>query len=687
MAAKSVADNPCVESVSDDGNIRLTKEFRDSLYFAWRFRKSSATIDRMLVANGLGWRVTGKEEKGKALHKSFRKRFEKEKINPDAERKLDPEEENRIRSEVLEREKTKEDLVKEGILKRRGRGYVLTDEFTRLAEKAFPDSTPYDILYDMGIYPDDVGLHLLKKLEDNLEATEHGEEDPVTEDGTDGLSEAGHMCEEAGEVPDETEMVDTPEIASSATDSEGEEGEECKPVMYVSIPSDMNPYIVRDDNGAEIIAEAFYNEAKPLIRYFDIEQILAAYLLKKEDHPWLDLEKTEHELKWWIRNSARMESDTLAAYRISGNRLCLLEEAADRYFGLIAKAFNKLLPERRKEVCLWISRLPKYPTPRFSTRAIIEKCGISKSVYYRYVNDSQYGRRLADRHEEDIRRIRIAFEYGGYKKGTRQVCMLIPRLFDGEKMSYNKVCRLMRQEGLFCSIRKNRNPGSSFMAENKRPNILRRRFRLFRPNKVRVTDVTYLYYGEKSSKAYGSALMDPVTGRLIEFNVSENNDLPLVMETLKSLDRYPCEDGGIFHSDQGTLYHADDFQKAVKALGLNQSMSKRGNCWDNAVQESFFGHFKDECEYSSCKTIDELREVVAKYKDYYNNLRGMWNRDRMTPVEYEEYLLSLDGDGWNAYLAREEEAYQKMKEEAARKAIESARNLGVDGLEAVSYEG
>ena len=82
-AAESVADNPCVESVKN-GNIRLTDEFRDALYFAWRFRKSSSTIDRMLLENGLGWRVTGKEEKGKALHKGFRKRYEKEKIDTGA---------------------------------------------------------------------------------------------------------------------------------------------------------------------------------------------------------------------------------------------------------------------------------------------------------------------------------------------------------------------------------------------------------------------------------------------------------------------------------------------------------------------------------------------------------------------------------------------------------------------------
>ena len=697
-AAKSVADNPCVESVKN-GNIKLTKEFRDALYFAWRFRKSSSTIDRMLLENGLGWRTTGKEEKGKALHKSFRKRYEKEKIDPDEERRLEPEEEDRIRQEILEREKSKEDLVREGILKKRGRGYGLTDEFIDLAERSFPESTPYDVLYDMGIYPDDVGLNLLHRLEERLISSQEEQEDQVRENHTDdtGVADSEDMqtCEDAEDatkaetaleplvkepVTEETE----PEVA--APDEESHRSE-FKVFRCDRLPSEFNPYITKDDDGSEMIAEAFYNEAKPLIRYFDIDQILSAYMINTENQPWLDARKTGHDLKWWIRNGARMDNETMAMYLIRANRIRLMEDAADRYFKDLGEAFDKLLPEKRKEVCLWISRLPNYPSPKFSTKAIIGKCGISKSVYYRYVNDSQYGRKLTDRHVEDIRRIKIAFEYGGYRKGTRQVCMLIPRLFNGERMGYNKVCDLMKKSGLKCDIRKNRNLDTSFIDENKKPNILKRRFRLFRPNRVRVTDVTYLFHGAKSSKAYGSALMDPVTGRLIEFNVSENNDLPLVLETLKSMDRHPCEDGGIFHSDQGILYHTDDFQDVIKALGLNQSMSKKGNCWDNAVQESFFGHFKDECDYSACETIEELQKAVSDYKDYYNNLRGMWNRGRMTPVEYEEYLLSLDEDEWNAYLAKEEEAYQRMKEEAARKAIENARNLGMGEVEVVSHAG
>ena len=106
-------------------------------------------------------------------------------------------------------------------------------------------------------------------------------------------------------------------------------------------------------------------------------------------------------------------------------------------------------------------------------------------------------------------------------------------------------------------------------------------------------------------------------------------------------------------------------------------MSKRGNCQDNAPQESFFGHFKDECNYSRCRDLDELKALVAGYADYYNYERRMWDRNRMTPVEYEQYLLNMTENDFGEYLLCEEEKYQRMKVKAAKLAIERAKSLGV----------
>ena len=139
------------------------------------------------------------------------------------------------------------------------------------------------------------------------------------------------------------------------------------------------------------------------------------------------------------------------------------------------------------------------------------------------------------------------------------------------------------------------------------------------------------------------------------------------------MDKYPAVNGGLIHSDQGILYFTDDFQAAVRDRNLIQSMSRRGNCWDNAPQESFFGHFKDESGYKNCRNLEELRQKVDEYGVYYNAERRIWSRGKMTPLEYEEYLANMDEDSFAAYLAKEEETYRKMKEQSTRNAVEKAK--------------
>ncbi len=306
---------------------------------------------------------------------------------------------------------------------------------------------------------------------------------------------------------------------------------------------------------------------------------------------------------------------------------------------------------------------------------------ISHASYYGILKNPGYGRAASERRErdrQDAALIRQVMEYKGFAKGSRQIYMMLPSL-TGKRLGLKKIRRIMKEYGLTSSIREaapTKRMGGAALQKNVKPNLLKRRFRLHRPNEVRLTDVTCLEYGD-GRRAYGSALLDPVTGRLIAFLVSEHNDLELALETLRKSDTHPCATGGIYHSDQGVVYLSATFQQEVCRYGFEQSMSKRGNCQDNAPQESFFGHFKDECGYAGCRDICELRELIAQYADYYNHERRMWDRCRMTPVEYEEYLLSMTEDEFSAYLAREEEKYQRMKEQAAKRAIERAKNLGV----------
>jgi len=99
--------------------------------------------------------------------------------------------------------------------------------------------------------------------------------------------------------------------------------------------------------------------------------------------------------------------------------------------------------------------------------------------------------------------------------------------------------------------------------------------------------------------------------------------------------------GAFIHSDQGFHYTNPQFQKLVKKMGLEQSMSRRGNCWDNAPQESFFGHMKDEIDLKVCSTLDEVKQEIKSYMTYYNLYRGQWNLKKMTPVQYRNHLLQV----------------------------------------------
>ena len=164
---------------------------------------------------------------------------------------------------------------------------------------------------------------------------------------------------------------------------------------------------------------------------------------------------------------------------------------------------------------------------------------------------------------------------------------------------------------------------------------------------------------------------------MYDLTISEYNDLNLVLSSLKSLDNVSFKPKAIFHSDQGALYLTDTYQNSIQNLGLRQSMSKRGNCLDNASQESFFALFKTETAYRDCKDIIELEVLCSNYLDYFNNERSQWDRCRMTPMEYETYLNGLNEDEFDRYLETEKKKYRQMKKRAAEHAVQRAQTLGV----------
>ena len=134
-------------------------------------------------------------------------------------------------------------------------------------------------------------------------------------------------------------------------------------------------------------------------------------------------------------------------------------------------------------------------------------------------------------------------------------------------------------------------------------------------------------------------IKDIASGEVVAWNSSLRLEMSLVIETVKGLSLARCQNT-LIHSDQGFHYTNPSYIKAIKELKMVQSMSRKANCIDNAPIESFFGHMKDELEYRSCTTFQELRSRIDAYMQYYNDERKQWTRNRMTPVEYRNHLLT-----------------------------------------------
>jgi transposase InsO family protein len=173
-------------------------------------------------------------------------------------------------------------------------------------------------------------------------------------------------------------------------------------------------------------------------------------------------------------------------------------------------------------------------------------------------------------------------------------------------------------------------------------NILNRNFKQTMPGKVLLTDITYLKYG-RGKTAYLSTIKDSCTNEIVAHNLSEYMNIHLVINTFKKINHATSAlftKDTIVHSDQGCHYTSTEFQKMLKNLKVQQSMSIKGNCWDNAPQESFYGHMKDEINLKACQTFEDVSLLIADYMNYYNQDRYQWNLKKMTPEQYRNHLLS-----------------------------------------------
>lgn len=266
--------------------------------------------------------------------------------------------------------------------------------------------------------------------------------------------------------------------------------------------------------------------------------------------------------------------------------------------------------------------------------------GVSRSGYYNYLSNESKRER---REEIDIKvrdDILMAISFRGYKKGSRSIKMLLEDKF-GICYNRKRIMRIMRKYNIVCPIRRKKYKYKVTKEHKVCKNYLQREFKQNVPGKVMLTDISYLQYGNAKT-AYLSTILDASTNEILSFKVRENMKLDLVISTLNELkdNQFVHFDDGMIHSDQGWHYTNPQFRIRAAEMGLQQSMSRRGNCWDNAPQESFFGHLEDEVDIKHCNTFDELHTLISDYIDYYNNDRYQWNLNKMTPIQYRNYLLN-----------------------------------------------
>ena len=270
--------------------------------------------------------------------------------------------------------------------------------------------------------------------------------------------------------------------------------------------------------------------------------------------------------------------------------------------------------------------------------------GVSRSGYYTWLYAEQRRQLREAQDQADFQLILTAYRFRGYDKGARGIHMRLLHL--GIRMNVKKIRRLMRKYHLVCPIRKAnpyRRMQKAIRTNNTAENLVNREFEEHGPRSILLTDITYIPLN--GSHCYLSTILDACTKQVLSYTLSESLDVDFVLESVRSMVEkhgISLNKETILHSDQGCHYTCIKFIQLLKNSDLRQSMSRKGNCWDNAPQESFFGHMKDELagEIPKWTCFADVKKSIDDWIDYYNNDRYQWDLAKLSPNEYYQYLTT-----------------------------------------------
>ncbi|YAY88449.1 IS3 family transposase [Klebsiella pneumoniae] len=296
----------------------------------------------------------------------------------------------------------------------------------------------------------------------------------------------------------------------------------------------------------------------------------------------------------------------------------------------LSKKVESLGSERKKwQKALIISELRH----EHALRDLLRAAGMSRSTWYYNMNALKQGDRYAGL-KENIRKI---YHYHKGRYGYRRITLALRK--QGLRINHKTVQRLMAELSLRSVIRAKKYRAWKGRTGEAAPNILSRNFGASKANEKWVTDVTE--FPVQGKKLYLSSVLDLFNREVIAYSLSERPVMEMVNTMLDgAFPKLRPGDAPLLHSDQGWHYRMRSYQERLKAHGMTQSMSRKGNCLDNAVMENFFGTLKSECFYlREFRSVSALRKAVEDYIHYYNNERISLKLKGLSPVEYRTQAL------------------------------------------------
>ena len=268
-------------------------------------------------------------------------------------------------------------------------------------------------------------------------------------------------------------------------------------------------------------------------------------------------------------------------------------------------------------------------------RRCLEELGLSSSTYHFWKKHENEENRKDKRLSEAIRCVQ---EQNHWAYGSKRMAKWLVNEGFAERLNHKRVERVMGKFNLHAKIRRKRYPKNYYLTLKENPaklpdNILARDFIADNPMQKLVTDITYLPTDE--GWIYMAAVLDLWNREIVSYRIGRRISLELVKDVVSQLG--PCR-GALIHSDMGWTYTHPTYIRHLKELGLKQSMSRKGNCWDNACMENFFGLMKSETirQTKQLLSVDGMIRLIDDYIHWYNNQRIKKKLGYLSPVDFRK---------------------------------------------------